>query len=60
MRCDAGFKSKHWTIEHAHGWAEVFILKVAVNERGARLAYREDHGMKRLPKGTKFYPGVLI
>jgi hypothetical protein len=50
----------HWLIDHpASMWAENYRLREPVTEREARAAYRADHGLQRLPAGTRFYPASL-
>lgn len=50
-------RSRHWLIYHPDSiWAEDWRVQgEAITESEARRFYKEDHGLARLPPGTKFY-----
>lgn len=49
-------RCSHWLVDHPDSiWAEDYVMHEPATEREARAAYRADHGLPRLPRGTVFY-----
>ena len=52
-------KTSHWiVVMPGNVWTEDYRLHTAATECQARAAYRQDHGIARLPRGCIFYPGA--